>query len=504
MNDIDTSAHVANVEPLAGRAGMRLHRCEFFNWGTFHGRVWGLDLNGDNTLLTGDIGSGKSTLVDAITTLLVPAQKISYNKAAGADARERDLKSYVLGHYKSERGKSGFAARPVALRELNNTYSVILGRFRNDGFQQEVTLAQVFWFKDVHGQPARFYVIADEPLAISEHFSGFGSDVNALRKRLRATPRVEVHDTFPPYGSSFRRRFGIENEQALDLFHQTVSMKSVGNLTDFVRHHMLESFPVEARIDALMAHFDNLNRAHEAVLKAKAQIERLSSLIADCDQHAALNGEVSAMRGCRDALRAFFAGVKAGLLGRRCETLELDLARLGQRIAALNDKESGQRNQRDEIKRAIAENGGDRIENLKKEIAGRENLKTERMSRADQYAGLACAAGLSSLLDADAFVANRTAIASESHPSAEGRDSECDHRRICHAQTTEEPARGNPRRNRIAEKTPFEHPCQHAYDPRKPMSGFEDRRGRVSFRRRIDPGSGGGSGVGRSGRTGPA
>src|SRR6266852_6906930 len=221
----------------AGRAGMRLHRCEFFNWGTFHGRVWGLDLNGDNTLLTGDIGSGKSTLVDAITTLLVPAQKISYNKAAGADARERDLKSYVLGHYKSERGESGFVAKPVALRDLN-TYSVILGRFRNDGFQQEVTLAQVFSFKDTHGQPTRFYVVADTPLAISEHFSGFGSDINALKKKLRSMPRVEVHETFPPYSASFRRRFGIENEQAPSLSHQTVSMKSVGNLTDFVRLHI--------------------------------------------------------------------------------------------------------------------------------------------------------------------------------------------------------------------------------------------------------------------------
>src|SRR6266852_9717971 len=328
----------------AGRAGMRLCRCEFFNWGTFHGRVWGLDLNGDNTLLTGDIGSGKSTLVDAITTLLVPAQKISYNKAAGADARERDLKSYVLGHYKSERGESGFVAKPVALRDLN-TYSVILGRFRNDGFQQEVTLAQVFSFKDTHGQPTRFYVVADTPLAISEHFSGFGSDINALKKKLRSMPRVEVHETFPPYSASFRRRFGIENEQALDLFHQTVSMKSVGNLTDFVRLHILEAFPVESRIDALMAHFDNLNRAHESVLRAKGQIARLSPLIADCDQHAALMEEVNTMRGCRDALRAFFAGMKAGLLERRCESLDLDLGRLAERIEALDDKESSQRGQ---------------------------------------------------------------------------------------------------------------------------------------------------------------
>ena len=64
-------------------------------------------------------------------------------------------------------------------------------------------------------------------------------------------------------------RFGIDNDQALELFHQTVSMKSVGNLTDFVRHHMLEPFEVGPRIQALIGHFDDLDRAHQAVLKAQ-------------------------------------------------------------------------------------------------------------------------------------------------------------------------------------------------------------------------------------------
>ncbi len=68
---------------------------------------------------------------------------------------------------------------------------------------------------------------------------------------------------------AFRRRFGIDNEQALELFHQTVSMKSVGNLTEFVREHMLEAFRRwQPRIEALVGHFEDLNRAHEAVLKA--------------------------------------------------------------------------------------------------------------------------------------------------------------------------------------------------------------------------------------------
>ena len=125
------------------RTGFRLQRLEVYNWGTFDSKVWVLPVEGRNALLTGDIGSGKSTLVDAVTTLLVPAHRVAYNKAAGADARERSLRSYVLGHYKSERSDAGGNARPVALRDASH-YSVILGVFHNSGFDQTVTLAQVF------------------------------------------------------------------------------------------------------------------------------------------------------------------------------------------------------------------------------------------------------------------------------------------------------------------------------------------------------------------------
>ncbi|MBP7204279.1 MAG: ATP-dependent exonuclease SbcCD, C subunit-like protein, partial [Propionivibrio sp.] len=289
-------------------SGFRLSRLEVFNWGTFDSRVWTLQLDGRNGLLTGDIGSGKSTLVDAITTLLVPANRVAYNKAAGADSKERTLRSYVLGHYKSERNEVTGAAKPVSLREPNS-YSVILGVFHNAGYDQTISLAQVFWMKDAQGQPARFFIGAERDLSIAGNFADFGSDVTALRKRLRGLG-AELNDTFPPYAAWFRRRFGIENDQALELFHQTVSMKSVGNLTDFVRSHMLEPFEVAPRIQALIGHFDDLSRAHQAVLKAQQQVELLTPLVADSKRHAALTNEVNELRHCRDSLRTYFAGLK--------------------------------------------------------------------------------------------------------------------------------------------------------------------------------------------------
>ncbi|NTW53633.1 MAG: ATP-dependent exonuclease SbcCD, C subunit-like protein [Chlorobaculum sp.] len=389
-------------------AGFRLQRLEVFNWGTFDGRVWTLRLDGKNGLLTGDIGSGKSTLVDAVTTLLVPSQRIAYNKAAGADTRERSLRSYVLGFYKSERQESlgGSGAKPVALRDAS-AYSVVLGVFHNEGYEKTVTLAQVFWMKDPAGQPARLFAAAERDLSIASDFSGFGTEITALKKRLRADG-VELFDSFPPYGAWFRRRFGIDNDQALELFHQTVSLKSVGNLTDFVRSHMLEPFDVEPRIAALIHHFEDLNRAHEAVLKAKRQIEMLEPLVQDCDRHSELSASTDELRSCREALRPWFASLKLGLLHQRITSLEEELARHQSAVGRLEEeRRDGQERERN-LRRTIAENGGDRIESIASEIRTKQAELERKKRNANRYAELLKPLGETPAATAEEFLQQRS------------------------------------------------------------------------------------------------
>jgi uncharacterized protein YPO0396 len=390
-------------------AGFRLETLEVFNWGTFHKKVWRLDLKGRNGLLTGDIGSGKSTLVDAVTTLLVPSHRVAYNKAAGADLRERNLRSYVLGFFKSERSDIGHASKSVALRD-HNSFSVILAVFKNEGYAQAVTLAQVFWIKESQGPPERFYLVADKVLGIHEHFSNFGSDIGKLKKRLKKLPSVELFDTFPKYGAAFRRRFGIENEQALALFHQTVSMKSVGNLTDFVREHMLEAFDVEPRIDALIHHFDDLNRAHDAVIKARNQIERLTPLVDDCKRHVTVTEQRNELRDCREALGPFFSFHKRVLLKRRLRILSDEHDRLSAKIKTLDLKRREQMGERDDLKRAIAENGGDRLERIRSDIGRLSLEKEKRMRQESRYNELATTLALAPADARDRFDENISLI----------------------------------------------------------------------------------------------
>ena len=301
--DFTADDELAGLSPAAAR-GPQL--------GHVRPAVWTLRTDGRNALLTGDIGSGKSTLVDALTTLLVPAQRVAYNKAAGADARERTLRSYVLGHYKSERNRRPARRRPW--RCATSSYSVILGVFHNAGYDQTVTLAQVFWLQGPAG-PARPVVRrADSELTIASDFADFGADIGELRKRLRAA-RAEVYDSFPPYGAPLRRRLGIQSEQALELFHQTVSMKSVGNLTDFVRNHMLEPSTSRRR-----------DRRHDRAFRRPAPRARGGAegpsagraarrrCVADCDAHDAALAAIEALRAQREALRPFSPASRPSLL----------------------------------------------------------------------------------------------------------------------------------------------------------------------------------------------
>jgi uncharacterized protein YPO0396 len=176
-----------------------------------------------------------------------------------------------------------------------------------------------------------------------------------------------VFDSFPPYGAWFRRRFGIDNEQALELFHQTVSMKSVGNLTDFVRSHMLEPFDVAPRIAALIAHFDDLNRAHEAVLKAKRQVALLDAAGGRRRPPCrAGRGQDDELRACRDAAQAPLRRPQARAARQAHQHLDED-----GRASAMSSVLGPQREQLragGELRANIADNGGDRLERLALEI----------------------------------------------------------------------------------------------------------------------------------------
>jgi uncharacterized protein YPO0396 len=160
-----------NTDPQV--AGFKLDYMEVWNWGTFNDKVYRMSPHGNNSLLTGANASGKSTLIDALLTLLVPQQhKRFYNQSSGAEKKgNRTDITYFFGNYgQQQEGEAG--ATSLKLRD-KNARSVLLSTFSNsDG--RVVTLFQVRYYS---GEELRtVYGMAHKHLTISQNFADFDSN----------------------------------------------------------------------------------------------------------------------------------------------------------------------------------------------------------------------------------------------------------------------------------------------------------------------------------------
>ena len=101
----------------------------------------------------------------------------------------------------------------------------------------------------------------------------------------------------------------------MELFHQTVSMKAVDNLNDFVRQHMLEPFDVRTT-DRRAG--QPLRRPRPRPTKRWSERGPSSScsapLVAELDTHDELAAEMAELGAQRDALPFFLAERRRGLL----------------------------------------------------------------------------------------------------------------------------------------------------------------------------------------------
>jgi uncharacterized protein YPO0396 len=331
--------------------GYRLQYIEIFNWGTFDEKIWRLRPNCKNSLLTGANGSGKTTLVDAIITLLVPPNKRHYNQSSGTTSKkERNEKTYTLGAYVTVQSESGLSAKTKHLRSKDD-FSILLGVFYNPVTKDYCTLAQVRWFSNNDLRKA--YFIAPTALTVEEHFIPLDTG-GVWKKALKKRTKAEEFDSFSKYQQSFSKRFGLKSAKALTLFAQTVGIKVLGNLNEFIRTNMLEEHDAEGEFLNLREHYENLLNAHQAIEKAKAQADLLQPIVENGAAFYELEKEVNHLTKLQESIRPFFAKKKKELLEESLKSLEHDISRRDNQLKDLKQEISRRNNQRTDLQVAIS------------------------------------------------------------------------------------------------------------------------------------------------------
>ncbi len=384
-------------------AGFRLQRFEVLNWGTFDNHIWSLELQGGIALLTGSNGSGKSTLVDGLLTLLVPNRRRSYNQASSSSRqKERGEKSYVQGAYGRTRAEESYGSKPKLLRETPSL-SVLLAYFSDPMSNQDVTLAQVLWMEN--GSVRKFFVIAEAELSIATHFAQSPQlkGIAELKKQLKAIG-AETFEEFVKYSQQFRKRLGLQSEKALDLFNQTVSIKEIGGLNDFVRNHMLEKTDVQTKIRELQESYENLTIAHTAIQKARKQLEGLLPLNEEAQKYNKLKNDVATFQRFQHLSPAFFASRRLRLLAEELQTIEQKLAQINYQRNEIDRLLTTLRQQEKDLDFAIKQDTvGQRLQALARDIEQCQEDVERKRKQADEYDRLAGRLDLAEYRDRETF-----------------------------------------------------------------------------------------------------
>ncbi|MEG1748822.1 MAG: SbcC/MukB-like Walker B domain-containing protein [Tannerellaceae bacterium] len=375
--------------------GYRLHYVELFNWGVFDKKVFRISPEGNTTLLTGANGAGKTTYLEAILTLLVPERKMRrYNQASGLTNKkdERSEESYVLGEIGEVENEAAIKEIVRLRPDKSSVYSVLLATFRSE--ERSITVAQVRWF--VGSEMRRTYLVAREALTIAQHFYPFDA-AGLWKKRLKKEfPRIgsreviEDFDSPGKYASALRRHFGMRSEKALTLFSQTVGLKVLGNLDEFIRTNMLEESNVEDDFTRLREGFQTLLTAHSQILKAEAQLGLLLPIVEKDKEMKQLRATSAELDDLQQTTVPYFATQGKILLEQEIARQEAILQTDRQTLSEQKKDIDAQREEERELDNNIRNDEvGKRILNLDKEITEKTREKDKRTDKLKKYNTLA-------------------------------------------------------------------------------------------------------------------
>lgn len=403
MNLFNTSSEVA---------GFKLDYLEVWNWGTFDKKVYHMNLHGNNSLLTGANASGKSTLIDALLTLMVPLKRQRfYNQSSGVEKKgNRTEESYFFGNYGNQQQEGAASTTTLRLRN-KGARSVLLASFCNVD-KRVVTLFQVRYYT---GEELKvLFGVARESLTIERDFSEF--DLHGdWRKRLtkkyntNETKRtIEFFDGPVAYGEKMITLFGMRSDKALTLFNQIVGVKVLDDLDSFIRTNMLEELPAEEKYQELKDNFQNLMEAKTNIDKVKEQIAQLEPINALTEELKEIDIRIVEMEQEKSVAAYWFAARTVDLCDKELVCCKSDLRKLEDRLKELKVQKGELEQEQMRLTVAIEKDEvGQQIHEIEKEINQRVRIRDNRKAKAEEYDKLAKLVKMEQSPDVEVFEINR-------------------------------------------------------------------------------------------------
>lgn len=337
-----------------------LRKIKLINWHYFANET--ITLQG-SALLTGENGSGKSTILDALQFLLVgDSRKVRFNQSAHAETR-RDLKGYL----RCKTGHEGSGAEGY-LRHGDFTSYIVL-EFYDTRKKQPFLLGTVIdSYASGEHDPPRFFKIEDCPL--EDHLFLDGNrprNFRELKAYLSRRKGVDFYHTGEQWRTHLLAKLGHLSERFFSLLVKALSFTPITNIRQFVYDYILEENPIN--IEAMLDNLQQYRQLEALLVQTREKIARLEEINNKYREIQEVQNWIRAQDYIILRARVDEGREKVASLAQRIEELALQIGNTEKRLAELADLEDKNRHILETLIEARAHNAVRlTVEHLEREI----------------------------------------------------------------------------------------------------------------------------------------
>ncbi|MIE72274.1 hypothetical protein EL06_23415 [Salmonella enterica subsp. diarizonae] len=394
---------------LFSKGQIRLSELSVFNWGSFQG-LHTAAIDPEGTLVTGDNGAGKSTFIDGLMALLLPAGKATFNVAAAqGDRSDRSLLSYMRGSFGSVH--DGASTRVKSKREKGVVTGLRALYRADDG--SCITLGALFWTTSATntlGDVKRVYFVAKRNLQLKELLDAFGEgNTRQLKQWLRDEPAITDCDSnFSDYQELYRKHLYMDNKNAPALLSRALGLKKIDDLTKLIRELVLEPSSVKEDAKNVVEEFADLVAIHEQLIDAKEQYSHLIRLPELAESIAKATKSLGLLLLEKNNLSTYFGEALSILWAKKLEDIDKALDSILREINSVEIEESDALSSVEKRHEEYLNLGGDKIESLKNEIKYVKDKLDDVIQVSSRYQGDCRRLSLNSELNEEVFLTNKS------------------------------------------------------------------------------------------------
>lgn len=386
-----------------------LQELHLYNWGAFAGRHQ-VSIDPGNSAIIGPTGSGKTTLVDALMTLLCASPR--YNLAStGGHESDRDLVSYVRGasgqgndsgdHIaRPGRCATGIAARLVRHGEGGGT-SVWLGALLwFDGSSQSAGDMQKRWlFAQGEGHSLDLW--------LEEQHSG---GARALTRLAKDSDGLQMFNSKAPYLARLHSFFEV-GPNAFTLLNRAAGLKQLNSIDEIFRELVLDDHSAFDDAQKVADGFAELASIHADLELANAQFVALLPLRDLAAREQQQGQQLVHLQTLQQQLPRWFAAQGTQWWSQRVAQLQAQIAQRSQALQAAQARVDATRRHEQDLHGIYLQAGGASIESLNENIAHAQKELARTQNNLTQYQALARHLGLAPDAGADHLPAHQAQAA---------------------------------------------------------------------------------------------